>query len=121
MGRLFNLVLLAVMLVGAVVTYEMKHEAEKSANRVSQLERDIAREKDAIQILRAELSLLLQPGRLQAAVDLYADHFELEAFAPTQYATIDEIPFKPLGSDAIGLDAIGAIVDGAVGAEVTIQ
>jgi hypothetical protein len=115
-GRLFNLVLLAVMLVGAVVTYEMKHEAEKSANRVSQLERDIAREKDAIQILRAELSLLLQPGRLQAAVDLYADHFKLETFAPTQYATIDEIPFKPLGSEAIG-----AIVDDAVGSEVTIQ
>jgi len=97
MGRIFNLVLLAVMIVGAIVTYDMKHKAEKAADRVAQLQSDIAREKEAIQLLRAELSALLQPARLQAVIERYPDYFKLEELDPAQYATVDEIPFKPAG------------------------
>jgi len=96
MSRIVNIVLLTVMLVGAVVTYDMKHKAEKAADRVAQLQSDVVREKEAIQLLRAELSMLLQPARLQAVVDRYADHFKLEEFAPSQYATVDEIPMRPI-------------------------
>ncbi len=35
MGRVFNLILLAAMIVGAVVTYDMKHKAELAADRVA--------------------------------------------------------------------------------------
>lgn len=98
MSRLLNLLFLAAMLTGAIVTYEMKRQAENSADLVSQLERDIATEKDAIQLLRAELSMLLQPSRLQAVVERYPDHFKLEDFTPAQYATVDEVQFRPLVS-----------------------
>jgi len=94
MSRVVNLVLLAIMLVGAAVTYDMKLKSEKAAEKVFQLENAVEEQKDAIQILRAELSMLVQPGRLQVAVEHYADHFKLEDFDRSQYATVDEIPLK---------------------------
>ena len=51
MSRIVNFMLLTVMLVGAVVTYNMKLKAEKAAERVVQLESAIAEQKDAIQLL----------------------------------------------------------------------
>jgi hypothetical protein len=110
MARIFNLVLLTVMLIGAVITYDMKHKAEKAADRVARLESEVAREREAIQLLRAELSTLVQPARLQAIVDRYADHFKLAPFTPAQYAGIDEIPMKSVSmpdEEAIA-DIIGA-------------
>jgi hypothetical protein len=97
MIRIVNLVLLVAMIIGAVVTYDMKHKAEKAAERVARLEGQIAREKDAMQLLRAELSMLTQPARLQAVVDRYVDYFKLAPFTPSQYATLDEIPMKSVG------------------------
>ncbi len=95
MGRIFNLVLLAAMIVGAVVTYDMKHKAELAAERVATLQHDIAKEKNQIVLLKAEWSLLTQPARLQATIEQYADHFQLQPFSPDQIATVDEIPLKP--------------------------
>jgi hypothetical protein len=100
MGRIINLILLAAMIVGAAVTYDMKHKAELAADRVATLQSDIAREKNQIVLLKAEWSLLTQPGRLQATVEKYADHFQLQPFSPDQIATVDEIPLKPVpGAD----------------------
>ena len=92
--RIFNFVLLALMIVGAAVTYDMKHNAEMAADKVARLQADIAKEKDKLALLRAEWSLLTQPSRLQSVVDKYADHFQLQPFSPKQIATIDEIPLK---------------------------
>jgi hypothetical protein len=99
MIRIVNLVLLVVMIIGAVATYDMKHKAEKAAERVARLEAQIAREKDAMQLLRAELSMLTQPARLQAVVDRYVDYFKLAPFTASQYATLDEIPMKSVGPE----------------------
>ena len=92
--RIFNFILLAIMIVGAVVTYDMKHKAEVAAAKVARLQADIAKEKDAIALLRAEWSVLTQPGRLQSVVEKYADHFQLAPFTPAQIATIGEIPLR---------------------------
>jgi hypothetical protein len=111
MSRLVNLVLLAVMLVGAVVTFNMKLKAEKAAEQVVRLEKAIEEQKDAIQLLRAELSMLLQPSRLQAVVEHYADHFKLEGFERSQYATVEEIPLKLPGP--AGGETVADMIDGA--------
>lgn len=110
MSRLVNIVLLAVMLVGAVVTYDMKLKAEKAAERVVRLQSEIEEQKEALQLLRAELSMLAQPARLQTVVEHYADHFKLEEVAPSQYATVDEIPLKVPG--AADENAIADLIDG---------
>lgn len=101
--RIFNFLLLVAMLIGAAVTYDMKHKAEVAAAEVARLQAEIAKEKDALALLKAEWSLLTQPGRLQSVVEKYADHFQLEQFSPKQIATIDEIAMKPVGSpDPLG-------------------
>jgi hypothetical protein len=96
MGRILNAVLLTAMIIGAAITYDMKHRAEVESDRVDQLQADIASEKDALSLLNAEWSKLSQPGRLQELVQRYADHFKLAAFAADQSATLAEIPEKPV-------------------------
>jgi hypothetical protein len=112
--RVFNFLLLALMIVGAAVTYDMKHKAEMAADKVARLQAEIAREKDAIQLLRAEWAMLTQPGRLQSVVDKYADYFKLQPFSPKQLATIDDIPLKqaPAPVPASGKDALARLADG---------
>ncbi len=94
MGRIFNAVLLTVMIIGAAITYNMKHQAEEASNRVARLQASIVSEKDAINVLRAEWSMLTQPSRLQSIVTRYSDHFDLEPFAASQIASMTEIPDK---------------------------
>jgi hypothetical protein len=94
--RIFNFLLLALMIVGAGVTYDMKHKAEVAAERVAKLEADIARERDSIALLRAEWAMLTQPGRLQDVIEKYNAYFKLEPFSPKQLASIDDIPLKPV-------------------------
>ncbi len=115
MGRLFNLLLLAAMIVGAALTYDMKHKAEIAADRVARLQAEVAREKDEITLLNAEWSMLTQPARLQELVNKYADYFQLEPFSPDQVAAIDEIPMRPAGAND---DASRTLARIAAGAEV---
>ncbi len=102
MLRIFNAVLLAVMVGGAAVTYTMKHDAEAMANHVAQLAASIAKEREAIGTLKAEWSMLVQPGRLQNLVNHYADHFDLQPFSADQVVSLAEIPEKGLVSDQPG-------------------
>ena len=112
MGRIVNLILLAAMLVGAAVTYDMKHKAELAADRVAALQADIARQKQEIILLKAEWSMLTQPSRLQATIQSYADHFQLQPFSPDQIATIDEIPMKPVTIDDQAAEKLARIAAG---------
>lgn len=112
MGRAVNLVLLAAMIIGAVVTYNMKHRAEVVAGNVARLQAAIDGEKDEITLLKAEWSLLTQPARLQVLVEKYADHFQLEPFTPEHIATVEEIPFRPLGEEGDARDALARIAAG---------
>jgi len=115
MGRLFNLLLVAAMIVGAMLTYDMKHKAEMAADRVARLQAEVAKEKDTITLLKAEWSMLTQPARLQELVGKYADYFQLEPFSPDQVGTIDEIPLRPAGA---GDDASRTLARIAAGAAV---
>jgi hypothetical protein len=92
--RVFNFLMLTIMIIGAGITYDMKHKAELAADRNGRLESEIAKDKDAVGLLRAEWSLLTQPSRLQSLVEKYADHFDLRPFSPTQIATVDQIPMR---------------------------
>ena len=112
MGRIVNLILLAAMLVGAAVTYDMKHRAELAADRVAALQADVARTKQEIILLKAEWSMLTQPSRLQATIQTYADHFQLQPFSPDQIAAIDEIPMKSAAIDDKAAEKLARIAAG---------
>ena len=95
MRRIFNVVLLGLMIATAVITYNLKHEAEVVANRVARLHANIGKEREEISLLKTAWSLLSQPSRLQALVEKYKDHFQLEPFSASQVATLDQIPKRP--------------------------
>jgi hypothetical protein len=99
MKRIINVVLVLLMIGGAALTYQMKHRAEKAAHRVAKLNLNIAGERESIAVLKAEWSMLSQPGRLQSVIARYQDHFRLEPFAAAQVATLDEIPLKSPDTD----------------------
>ena len=85
------------MIVGAGVTYDMKHEAEKAARRGRPASAPRSpRRRRRSSLLKAEWSMLTQPGRLQELVEKYADHFRLEPFAATQIATSTRFRLKPV-------------------------
>ncbi|WP_421722836.1 cell division protein FtsL [Bauldia sp.] len=100
MGRIFSVLLLGIMIAGAIVTYNLKHEAEETANKVARLHANVAREREAIALLKAEWSLLTQPSRLQTLIAKYDDHFRLQPFSAEQVATLDEIPLRPTETEA---------------------
>jgi hypothetical protein len=100
--RIFNAVLLAIMVGAAAVTYTIKQNAEAMANHVAQLAASIAKEREAIATLRAEWSMLVQPGRLQNLISHYADHFELQPFSADQVVSLADIPEKGLITDQPG-------------------
>lgn len=109
MGRIFNALLLSVMIIGAAITYNMKYRAEEASARVAELKANIGKERNAVTMLKAEWSMLSQPGRLQTVIARYADHFKLQPFVAAQVATLAELPAKPLDlSPAPGVKAVAA-------------
>lgn len=96
MSRFINFVLLGVMIVAAVVVYDMKHRVETASVEVAKREHDIEREREAIALLKAEWSLLTQPSRLQELIGRYDRYFELLDVSADQIATISDIPMRPI-------------------------
>lgn len=95
MLRAINFLLVALMLAGAGVVYDLKYEAERATNKVAKISHKIDAERDAIATLKAEWSLLNQPRRLQDLAERYHAYLELDPLEPTQIGTLDDIPFKP--------------------------
>jgi len=96
MNRLINCILLGVMVVAAVVVYDMKHRVETASVHVAKLEREIVREREAIALLKAEWSYLTQPARLQELISRYDMYFELNNVGADQIATAGDIPMRPI-------------------------
>src|SRR5690606_27815995 len=71
MSRYTNAILALGVLAAAAAVYDMKHDAERSAEHVAALQRQIEDERAQLQMLRAEWSLLNDPSRLQRLVERY--------------------------------------------------
>lgn len=84
---------ITLMIVGAVITYQAKLEAVEEAEHIADLRNQIAQERIAISLLKAEWSELTQPGRLQDLVDRYPDALALGAYGVERMVRIEDIPF----------------------------
>lgn len=90
------MVLIAVMLSAAAFTYKTKHEADNEMERIQTLRAQIAVEKDRIDVMKADWSLLRQPARLQTLAEFYKDELELEQVQARQIVRIDDLPIPPV-------------------------
>ena len=112
MTRYFNIALLVAMIVAAAAVYDRKYDAEIAAEKVAELRRDIEREKDLIQHLKAEWAMLNQPARLQELVERYNAYLQLGPVDSEQIVRVEALPVRPMDltpyQDGAGLGGYAA-------------
>ncbi len=94
MLRTLDIVMIGALIAGAGWTFKVKHDAEQAVARVETLETRIRLEREAIEILKADWSLLTSPERLEALIERYKDELMLDHAQPRQIVTFDKIPEK---------------------------
>lgn len=100
------------VVAAAFVSYRMSYETKDRAELAERLRRDIAAEREAIAVLRAEWAYLNAPERLQALVEEHRAHLRLRPLTSSRFAELDEID-EPQPDDGlepvtiIGLEELG--------------
>ena len=96
MFRTTDIVLIAVMVSAAALTYKTKREAEEQLATVQKIHAQIRYEEDTIDLLKADWSLLTQPSRLQKLTELYKSQLDLEPVTARQIVGVGDLPAKAL-------------------------
>jgi hypothetical protein len=99
MLKTFDIIMIMIMISAAAVTFRIKAESEAQLREVRSLERQIAREEEAIDLLEADWSLLTQPSRIQKLVDAHKQELGLQATQSRQVTGVDAIPEKGLAPE----------------------
>jgi hypothetical protein len=94
MLRTLDIVMIGALIAGAGWTFKVKHDAEQAVARVETLETRIRLEREAIEILKADWSLLTSPDRLEVLLTRYKEELGLENAQPRQIVPLDKVPEK---------------------------
>lgn len=94
--RTSDVVLICAMVGAAAFTYQVKHQAEDEIGKIRKIETQITLERDSIDVLKADWSVLTQPARLQRLAGVYGDQLKLEPTNPEQFGNIGDLPQRPL-------------------------
>lgn len=111
MFRTTDIVLIAVMVAAAAFTYTTKHEAENRLAENRKIERQIELERDTIDVLNADWSLLTQPSRLQKLTEIYATELQLAPVEPQQIVGLDELPVRPVEIEDFSSKRLGGMAE----------
>ncbi len=85
MKTLFYILGGAVLVVFATWAYRVNYETQDAVGRVNDLTRQIAREREAIGVLRAEWAYLNRPDRLRELAELYFPDLQLMPLSPEHF------------------------------------
>ena len=110
--RLLHAAAIAALIGSAAYVYGVKYRTIYASEQLVKTRHLIAKEKDAINLLRAEYAHLARPDRLQALAD---SKLGLQPLALSQIATADELPEGRPKTDSIGreLELLGFMKDNA--------
>ncbi|TPI14393.1 hypothetical protein FJW06_10475 [Mesorhizobium sp. B4-1-3] len=111
MFRTSDIVLIAVMVSAAALTYKTKREAEEQLAAVQKIQAQIHYEEETIDLLKADWSLLTQPSRLQKLADVYKSQLGLEPVNAHQIGSLDDIPVKPVTIEDLSSQRLGGMAD----------
>ncbi|MCF6112663.1 hypothetical protein [Mesorhizobium muleiense] len=111
MFRTSDIVLIAVMVSAAALTFKTKREAEEQLAAVHKIQAQIRYEEDTIDLLKADWSLLTQPSRLQKLAETYKSQLELEPVSARQIIGLDDLPAKPLTIEDLSSERLGGMAD----------
>ncbi len=104
----------------AVWAYRVNYDAQGALERVAALRAEIAREREALAVLRAEWAWLNAPDRLQALVGRDAAALALLPMDGARYVALDDIPLPPPESFWAHADP-GAFWRAAPGRDATLR
>ena len=96
----------------AIFVFQVKYRAEAVAEHAAELQRTLDQEREAVSLLQAEWSMLIQPARVQALVDRHADLLQLKPLDPAQITRIENLPMRPKGPVPEDESALSAILNG---------
>lgn len=111
MFRTSDIVLIAVMVSAAALTYKTKREAEEQLAAVHKIQAQIRYEEDTIDLLKADWSLLTQPARLQKLTEIYKSQLGLEPVNARQIVGLDDLPAKPVNIEDLSSQHLGGMAD----------
>jgi cell division protein FtsL len=106
MWRFMNLVAIGALIASAVYVYGVKYQTIFASEEIVKTRHLIAKESDAINMLRAEYAHLTRPDRLQALADKQLD---MQPLALNQIVKADDLPEPAAKVDSIGrkLESLG--------------
>jgi hypothetical protein len=101
---------LGLVLLFATWAYQVNYRTKAEMDYVSQLQRDIAAERQALSVLRAEWAYLNRPERLRALVEMNFMELRLMPLHADHFAEIQDVsmPLPPMPED------IELLIDGLV-------
>ncbi len=97
MIRIIQVGSVAVAAAAALFVFQLKYRAEAVSEHVAELQRKVDSEQEAISLLKAEWSFLIQPSRIQALVERHEERLQLKPLDPQQITHMDMIPARPVG------------------------
>lgn len=90
--RTFDMILVAIMICAAGVTYKVKYDAQKRIGEVRRIERQIVAEKNTINLLHAEWAMMIEPGRMQILASRYQEQLGLQVTEARQIVQLQDVP-----------------------------
>jgi hypothetical protein len=87
--------------VCATWAYRVNYATQEALGGLADLRAEIAAEREALAVLRAEWAFLNRPDRLRALVTLHADELGLVDLAPEQFGEAAMVAFPPQISDLV--------------------
>lgn len=108
MWRLMHAGAIALLIGSAAYVYGVKYRAIYASEQLVKTRHLIGKEKDAINLLRAEYAHLARPDRIQALADA---KLGMQLLALSQIATADDLPMAQPKVDSIGraIESLGLL------------
>jgi cell division protein FtsL len=106
MWRLLHVIAIGALVASAVYVYSVKYQTIYASEQIVKTRHLLGKERDAINILRAEYAFLTRPDRLQALAD---KQLEMQPLSLHQIVRAADLPEPAARIDSIGrkLDSLG--------------
>ncbi|AGF74723.1 hypothetical protein BAnh1_08470 [Bartonella australis AUST/NH1] len=92
MFRTLDVILVVIMICMAGLTYKVKCDVQKQIGEVHRIEREIAAEKDMVNLFYAEWAVMIEPSRMEKLAKRYQKELNLEMIQPRQVVELRDIP-----------------------------
>lgn len=90
--RTIDILMVSLLIATVMWTFKVKFDSQEALDRVAKLEQQIEAEKNRVDLLKSDWSLLTSPARLEKLVKHYGVELELGPIEPAQLANDNTLP-----------------------------